>query len=108
MKKMWKDKWVKALRSGEYAQGQGSLCHQGVKHDYFCCLGVLCDIVDGNKWAGYHEGMAVYGKDEFMSLPNSVKEKTGLKDERIIGELIDMNDSGKRFSTIAKYIENSL
>lgn len=32
--------WVKALRSGEYEQGSGSLNKAGK----FCCLGVLCDL----------------------------------------------------------------
>lgn len=32
--------WVKALRSGKYAQGQGQL----KTTDGYCCLGVLCDL----------------------------------------------------------------
>ena len=35
-----KQQWVTALRSGEYAQGNGHLR----KDDEYCCLGVLCDI----------------------------------------------------------------
>jgi hypothetical protein len=35
-----KSEWVAALRSGEYKQGV-QLLRQG---DYFCCLGVLCDL----------------------------------------------------------------
>lgn len=34
------DKWVAALRSGEYTQGKFSLKSE----DGFCCLGVACDI----------------------------------------------------------------
>lgn len=41
MKKEWADKWVKALRSGEYKQGTGKL-QQG---ENYCCLGVLCKIL---------------------------------------------------------------
>lgn len=33
-------KWIRALRSGKFKQGQGALCKDG-KH---CCLGVLCEI----------------------------------------------------------------
>lgn len=33
-------RWVAALRSGEYAQGRGSL-RDG---NQYCCLGVLCDL----------------------------------------------------------------
>lgn len=35
-----KAKWVAALRSGEYKQGEGQL-RSG---DKFCCLGVLCNL----------------------------------------------------------------
>lgn len=42
----WKAKWVAALRSGNYQQGSGDLRHD----DRFCCLGVLCDLVDPTKW----------------------------------------------------------
>ena len=41
MNKDIKKKWVDALRSGEYKQGQGRLKNE--KNEY-CCLGVLCDL----------------------------------------------------------------
>lgn len=43
-----KTKWVEALRSGKYEQGTEQLYSEGK----YCCLGVLCDIVDprGRKW----------------------------------------------------------
>ncbi len=34
-------KWIRALESGEYEQGQRSLRTEG---DLFCCLGVACDL----------------------------------------------------------------
>lgn len=40
MNKKIKEDWIKALRSGEYSQGNGYLNHLG---DH-CCLGVLCDL----------------------------------------------------------------
>jgi hypothetical protein len=40
MKKEVAEKWVKALRSGDYKQGRGSLKGRG----RYCCLGVLCDL----------------------------------------------------------------
>lgn len=36
-----KQKWVAALRSGEYEQGTEFLN----RDDTFCCLGVLCDVI---------------------------------------------------------------
>lgn len=41
--------WTDALRSGEYQQGKGCLCHvpeQGVPT--FCCLGVACEVAIKN------------------------------------------------------------
>lgn len=37
-----KQKWVEALRSGEYTQGSEALYR--IDENSFCCLGVLCDI----------------------------------------------------------------
>lgn len=44
MPKNIKDKWVAALRSGDYKQGREWL----VVDDKYCCLGVLCDVVKDN------------------------------------------------------------
>jgi hypothetical protein len=40
-----KDKWVAALRSGEYKQGKH--CLHGILNNTFCCLGVLEHVADG-------------------------------------------------------------
>lgn len=42
MKKQIADKWVKALRSGEYEQGKSQLRNKF--DNTYCCLGVLCEI----------------------------------------------------------------
>lgn len=42
-----KEKWVAALRSGKYKQGELRLRHKSDRDgepDRFCCLGVLCDV----------------------------------------------------------------
>lgn len=41
LKAKYKKKWLKALRSGKYEQGEGVLLY----HGKYCCLGVLCDVV---------------------------------------------------------------
>ncbi len=38
-----KRRWVTALRSGKYEQGDSEL--YSPSHNSYCCLGVLCDIV---------------------------------------------------------------
>ncbi len=47
-----KNKWIEALRSGEYLQGKGALreAGRGGKADKYCCLGVLIDIADAERW----------------------------------------------------------
>lgn len=42
----FKERWVKALRSGEYQQTQGVL----TTLSEFCCLGVACDLLDPDGW----------------------------------------------------------
>lgn len=37
-----KEDWIKALRSGKYKQGTGCLR----KGNEYCCLGVLCEVLD--------------------------------------------------------------
>ena len=50
------EKWVQALRSGEYKQGSGVL--HNTSNNTYCCLGVLCDIYqqEGNKFNSVSEG----------------------------------------------------
>lgn len=96
--------WIKALRSGNYRQGSGSLRSSG----HFCCLGVLCDLVQkdgGPDWSedrGWgHEFLGDPGK-----LPKIISKWMGL-DPVISSRLVSMNDKeGKTFKEIADYIEN--
>lgn len=38
-------KWVEALRSGEYEQARGKLCRKSDDgEENFCCLGVACEL----------------------------------------------------------------
>lgn len=42
-----KAQWIAALRSGEYNQTRSALKN----NEGFCCLGVLCDVIDNTRWA---------------------------------------------------------
>jgi hypothetical protein len=105
--------WVEALRSGEFKQGKQYLCSVTRRGERFCCLGVLCEmfirhegdlnVVDCDTGEREYAGRETY-------VPAIVKEWSGL--ETTCGDfctdaLVNMNDRGKRFSTIAKVIESA-
>jgi hypothetical protein len=117
MNKELKARWVAALRSGKYAQGQGYL-RVG---DNFCCLGVLCDIIDSKGWT---PNTSPYDGSQWLvdsihwwwsdgdgcaagALPVKVLNRINLFDEQEEFVLMDMNDSGKTFEEIALYIEGA-
>lgn len=93
-----KAKWVAALRSGEYKQTGGHLryCDLNGNPKGYCCLGVLCDVMDPEGWgARFHD------------------DDAGLPEPSMVGAhqptLIDMNDrEGRSFAEIADFIEKNL
>lgn len=118
-------KWAKALRSGEYQQGERSLHKQDREgRDSYCCLGVLCDLaleagvltkdlVKQRSEAGvttFH-----YGEEDSSGLlPTAVKRWAGLqtRDGSLFGptlgvtSLAALNDAGMTFEAIARLIES--
>ena len=102
-----KEKWITALKSGKYQQGQHVLRN---KNNEFCCLGVLCDIINPNGWKveGYRHKF-FFGKDVcHTSLSQDILKVVGL-DGKEEGELIHLNDGDKvSFSKIAGHIEKYL
>ncbi len=109
-----KQKWLDALRSGEYDQNKGCL-REGNK---FCCLGVLSDIhakETGTEWNPYHtrNNKAMSYLNESGGLPKEVQKWAGLdnllprvKDSEIT--LSQRNDGGWSFEQIADEIEVGL
>lgn len=88
-----KGKWVEALRSGEYKQGQFTFRNG----DRYCCLGVLCMVLSMPQ-------LIVLGKDDYDGLRNA----SGLVQEDT-DTLVRMNDHRKRsFKEISDYIEANL
>ena len=106
-----KQKWLNALRSGEYQQTQERLR----KEDGFCCLGVLCDlyIKENNvEWEIDEDDRYRYEK-HFTVLPPSVVGWAGVEDSNPyvnggIGTLSGLNDKGFTFNEIADLIEEHL
>lgn len=108
-----KARWTARLRSGDYLQGKGALRKRGEEQDFFCCLGVLCEIAaeDGKvvrseqpKFVGSH-----YSYDEEGGLlPLELELWSGIN-PGARQELMDMNDrKGKTFPEIADWIDKSL
>jgi hypothetical protein len=113
MDKEVKEKWVKALRSGEYTQGHDYLCRTNdmTGKNHFCCLGVLCEVMGlETEVRGLGFGIK-YKFDDFessTSLPGRLGRQLGVSasDADI---LVGMNDSGgKSFEEIANWIEEYL
>ena len=59
-----KERWVKALKSGDYKQGAEVLARRDPVEGetFYCCLGVLCDIAAGEDVAVVEpEGRSPWG-----------------------------------------------
>lgn len=109
-------RWVDALRSGNYQQGRLVL-HQGNR---FCCLGVCRDVL-GAKWvddkvngksrAGVY--VSQFGEETVLNLehlPNAIGtflfgEPYDDQAEDVQQQLIEFNDNGVPFAEIADWIE---
>ena len=102
-----RNKWIAALRSGDYRQATGSLR----LNDSFCCLGVACDISGLGTWID-HDTFRVSGRGDMAlgCLPPAVAQWLGL--HSATGEFNDAeslahyNDDGASFEEIAQMIED--
>jgi hypothetical protein len=104
-------KWVRALRSGKYKQGKEQLkIVNGIPR--YCCLGVLCYLhakATGKLWGSEVEPYL----SETGILPRKVMHWAGLTsndpvlEEKTDSSASELNDSGKRFTTIARLIEQA-
>ena len=120
MKKRVANKWIKALKSGEYKQTTGHMTVTDfMGTSSFCCLGVLTNLyVEENGLKGF----TVDEKDDWIKrdgvndegegkLNNAVIKWSGMKSStgRLgKGSLSDMNDSGISFNFIANLIKDNV
>lgn len=106
MLREWRDKWITALRSRKYTQGQGRLrVDMGAGKFSYCCMGVLCDVVAPQEWKEDSSHSTAYS----TSFPShTVVQVTGF-DRQQEQHLAMLNDSeGKSFDQIADWIEANL
>lgn len=103
----WTDaqcKWIDALRSGEYKQGQDRL-NDG---DAFCCLGVACHTLYGPRDDGRWFDMGTVAPDELVRDLHLRDENGGFplgKELKNNPCLTDANDRDVSFTEIADFIE---
>lgn len=73
-------KWVAALRSGDYKQGKGVL--HSVTRDTWCCLGVAADLFckenPGEVVRSETAGLEVFQRYSVTSLPPVIQDWLGL------------------------------
>jgi hypothetical protein len=111
-----KAKWLEALRSGKYKQAQRALCElnaDGSKS--YCCLGVLCDIVAPEDWAGPEKMQMSDGSHYFIrhlshtQMPASMIHTQASLHGGAADKLAQMNDEEQlSFAEIADWIEVNL
>jgi hypothetical protein len=94
-----KDKWVAALRSGEYKQTRKRL----FSGKGYCCLGVFCTAVEGIK---LKRSEVCDADEESPSFGHYERIKSLIGDHKF--ELVRLNDDGKSFAEISEYIEEKV
>jgi hypothetical protein len=72
-----KIKWIDALRSGKYKQGRHCLRND---NNEYCCLGVLCDIIDPTRWHLAPSKEHYKWDSEGAVLPKEISRRYGLSD----------------------------
>ena len=132
MRKEVMKKWVKALRSGKFKQGTGTLKQFDSKGNaQHCCLGVLCELYNDSMRKSKKKTLPekVYDNDmdfphgycrfggkrddlpkevmEWAGIDNSVGEFTTDNTIYSVYSLADLNDTGRKFKTIADIIEKN-
>lgn len=100
--KTLRERWLEALRSGNYKQGRGVLRN---KEDEFCCLGVLCDVAEPDKWKLTQMGS--WRCSEFCKFfPGEYLIDDAEMEVEFSRDLAKLNDSGLyNFNDIADHIE---
>lgn len=104
--KKFKAKWVKALRSGKYAQTDGTL-----KNDTgYCCLGVAAEVCGVDILANTGTLCTENGYDpkKIPALIFGDCTKTDAEYNPMVEKLANYNDIGKSFEWIASYIDRYL
>ncbi len=104
-----KAKWIAALESGKYKKGTSCLRSTG---DTFCCLGVLCDIIDPSGWTapGTNDTLAdrysYFYKDDWNR--NYLPDGLDVVSVHHQNKLAILNDLVDSFAPVIEYIKENL
>lgn len=105
------EKWVKALRSGKYKQGNGSLIEEDEHgNKKYCCLGVLGEILECKMMS---DGMFLDSSSMNSGLENVPEVLNKDKYDQPSATLARLNDgtdgvTRRRFKGIAQWIERNI
>lgn len=105
----FKEKWLSALRSGEYKQGKGKLF---AEDNTYCCLGVAAHLCGVPNYKLLN--MAYVDNNQFIETrippPEGYPREITMTStgSEIAKKLAVMNDDGKSFIEIADWIEANL
>lgn len=98
----FKDKWIAALRSGDYKQCKMNL-YDGVG---FCCIGVAGKVCGMSEAELYNQEWIWDGMAGSRRVPSIIVGSDS--DSNTIECLSSMNDAGTSFNTIADWIEENM
>lgn len=105
--KKFKAKWLEALRSGKFKQGNSMLYDE--QSNSYCCLGVSCKIVHPKIDINQEEWILSH---LFVDIKSKVPKILRSEDNEVVQKLSNMNDgfkeSKKSFKQIARWIEKNL
>lgn len=93
------NKWILALESGEYQQGQFCLDRGDGR---YCCLGVLCCVAEKEGIPVIRREKEIVGCNLNMDQP-AVKKEISLTNS-MESALMQTNDNGGTFLEIAQYL----
>jgi hypothetical protein len=110
--KEFAEKWIIALRSGKYAQAEGTLYDP--EKNGFCCLGVACAMNYPlyrlkNRYGEFAIIINKSHADLQVDLKKIPRELKGIAlNNELVEVLTRMNDDGYPFDTIADWLEKNV
>src|SRR4051812_403851 len=97
-----KTRWIEALESGQYEQGRHCLRHK----NQFCCLGVLCDLMEPEGWEHPFDDLGRCEHRGCNTMPDFDMASSVVNFDSL-GRLAQMNDEGSSFVEIADHIRRN-